>query len=238
MASGIFPPSRPPYPLPPANQINRQTNRTERNREWFGPTSYFEHPSPSPPSELHTHFPTLLHEHHEHLYKPHIVPSTRGETISQLHDRLATALAGIIADVDREVAELESSLRPEDRTSKSVLIVSHAAPLIAIGRALTGRMPEDANEEDFNVFTAGLSRFVRRGVTPAPVHPAEGGEEEEGKRALAPGTKIVRSGTRVPDWIGNGVGGGWDCIENGDCSFLSGGAERGWLVVPFLSKWP
>jgi transcription factor C subunit 7 len=25
-----------------------------------------------------------------------------------------------------------------------------------------------------------------------------------------------------------GVGGGWECTVNGDCSFLSGGEERGW----------
>lgn len=31
------------------------------------------------------------------------------------------------------------------------------------------------------------------------------------------------------DWIGGkGIQGGWDCIKNGDCSFLKGGAERGW----------
>jgi hypothetical protein len=34
----------------------------------------------------------------------------------------------------------------------------------------------------------------------------------------------------IPDtnWRGNGVGGGWDCIINGDCSFLSRGEERNW----------
>lgn len=34
----------------------------------------------------------------------------------------------------------------------------------------------------------------------------------------------------IPDtnWRGSGVGGGWDCIINGDCSFLSGGEERNW----------
>jgi hypothetical protein len=45
---------------------------------------------------------------------------------------------------------------------------------------------------------------------------------------LALGTKIMRSNIKVPDWKGQGVGGGWDCISNGDCTFLGGGAERGW----------
>jgi len=31
------------------------------------------------------------------------------------------------------------------------------------------------------------------------------------------------------DWRdGRGVQGGWDCVVSGDCSFLSGGEERGW----------
>lgn len=202
------------------------------NREWFGPTSFFEHPSPSSPSELLTHFPTLLHPStsSESAYNPHVRPSTRGETIAQLHNRVATALNGIIADVDAEVAKIESSQRPEDRTSKAILIISHAAPLIAIGRALTGNMPEDPDVEDFNVFTAGLSRFVRRDG--GMVNTGGTGTGEKSDTALAQGTEILRPGTSVPDWRGgNGVGGGWDCVVNGDCSFLSAGAERGWLVL-------
>jgi transcription factor C subunit 7 len=37
--------------------------------------------------------------------------------------------------------------------------------------------------------------------------------------------------TKIPtiSWKGgNGVGGGWEVKLNGDCSFLSGGEERGW----------
>lgn len=136
--------------------------------------------------------------------------------------------------MDAEIAEIESSQRPEDRTSKAILIISHAAPLIAIGRALTGNMPDDPDVEDFNVFTAGLSRFVRRKDDGIGI---EAGNGEKADAALAPGTKILRPETSIPDWRGgNGVGGGWDCVVNGDCSFLSGGAERGWLVS-FLSLW-
>ncbi|KAE8355312.1 histidine phosphatase superfamily [Aspergillus coremiiformis] len=189
--------------------------------EWFGPTTFFNHPSPAAPGTLKTHFPTLLAPNPEAKYNPHLIPSTRGETIAQLHDRAATALAGIIADVDAEIQALEASQAPSERTRKAIWICSHAAPLIAIGRALTGNMPEDSGVEDFSVFTAGLSTFVRRGLTPAAV--------DREQRELAPGTRIVRSGTKVPCWQGgNGVGGGWDCVMNGDCSFLSGGAERGW----------
>ena len=128
--------------------------------------------------------------------------------------------------MDAEITQLESSQRPEDRTSKAIILVSHAAPLIAIGRALTGKMPEDSGEEDFNVFTSGLSKFVRRSPGGSG---SESGNAGKGEGRLAPGTKILRHGTTVPDWLGGkGVGGGWNCVVNGDCSFLSAGAERGW----------
>lgn len=194
------------------------------DREWFGPTSFFTHPSPAQPSTLHSLFPAILPSDPA-KHNPHLIPSPRGETIAQLHDRVATALAGIIADVEREIAALEAQ-SPGERTSKALLICSHAAPLIAMGRALTGAMPADSSTEDFFVFTAGLSTFRRRGVvTPG----AEAEVSAASASALAPGTKILRAETRVPDWRGGkGVAGGWDCVKNGDCGFLSTGAERGW----------
>ena len=131
--------------------------------------------------------------------------------------------------MDAEIAAVESTQSPAERSSKAILICSHAAPLIAIGRALTGHMPDDPNVEDFNVFTAGLSRFVRR-------QPGDPSGTSSSSAALAPGTKILRTGTAAPDWrSGKGVAGGWDCVVNGDCSFLSAGAERGWLVSPIMS---
>lgn len=190
-------------------------------REWFGPTTFFDHPPHPTPSTMRTHFPTLLHESPEDNYEPLIRPSTRGETIAQLHNRVAAALEGIIADVDAEIKALEENQPPEQRTSKAILMCGHAAPLIAMGRALTGKMPEDSSVEDFFVFTAGLTTFRRRGA-------AIGGEVRVGGGVLADGTKLCRS-KGVPEWEnGRGVGGGWDCVSNGDCSFLSGGAERGW----------
>ena len=159
-----------------------------------------------------------------HNYTPSLLPSTRGETIAQLHNRVATALQSLITDLDAEIAAYEAAQpQHEQKTSKAVLICSHAAPLIAMGRVLTGRMPDDSAEEDFNVFTAGLSTFLRR--TPAAAAASTRTVEE----LLSPGTKALRSEMRVPDWEGgNGVAGGWDCVGNGDCSFLSGGAQRGW----------
>lgn len=197
--------------------------------EWFGATDFFDHPAHPATEEMAKHFPTLLSEASVNQ-KPLLIPSTRGETITQLHDRVATALEGIIADVDVEIAALEETLPVEQRTSKSVLICAHAAPLIAMGRVLTGRMPDDSSEEDFNVFTAGLSTFRRRGEGERASGSAAASSDQEtvSESRLANGTTLIRSSGSVPRWRGRGVGSGWDCIGNGDCSFLSGGAERGW----------
>lgn len=95
-----------------------------------------------------------------------------------------------------------------------------------MGRALTGNMPEDPNTDDFHVYTAGMSTYVRRPKTQQDEYYSK----EEGMSLIAAGTKLFpESEVRVPVWKGGkGVGGGWDCIGNCDCSFLSGGEERGW----------
>lgn len=147
-----------------------------------------------------------------------------------MHNRLATTLETLIADLDAEITAYEAT--QQQQTSKAILICSHAAPLIALGRVLTGRMPKDSGEEDFNVFTAGLSTFVRRSTSTGSSYNGNIGHDDDKQSIeplLAPGTKPLRPGMKVPEWEGGkGVGGGWDCVRNGDCSFLSGGAERGW----------
>ncbi|EKV09164.1 hypothetical protein PDIG_55920 [Penicillium digitatum PHI26] len=197
--------------------------------EWFGATDFFDHPAHPTLQLMSTHFPTLLPEASQ-TYKALLIPSRRGETITQLHNRVATALEGIIADIDAEVSALEAELPSDQRTSKSVLICAHAAPLIAMGRALTGHMPDHSSEEDFDVFTAGLSTFKRRGAS-STASVGRSGDTEEGSSEypLAEGTTFIRAPRTPPQWRnGRGVGGGWDCVANGDCSFLSSGAERGW----------
>jgi transcription factor C subunit 7 len=139
----------------------------------------------------------------------------------------------ILADVDAEIAAYERDY-PDDgnesqshsqsgKRSRAILICSHAAPLIAMGRVLTGDMPEDPTVEDFRVFTAGLSTFVRRRA-------ATDGVPNSTDAGVGNDRGIV-AGRKVPDWRrGKGVRGGWDCVANGECGFLSGGAERGWYV--------
>ena len=158
----------------------------------------FDHPSPANPKVLKD-----LFEHYDEEYKPVIKPSVNGETITELHDRVAYALHRIIEQADSEGV-------------KAIVLCTHAASLIAIGRVLTGRMPDDIEEEDFRPFTCGLSTFVRK-------------EKENVKLVLkvwdGPETAIPQVGS----WRdGSGVGGGWNLMVSGDCSFLSGGEERGW----------
>lgn len=77
-------------------------------------------------------------------------------------------------------------------------------------------MPEDVEEEDFDTFTCGISKFVRReGV----------GKDWRGIE------RVWKEGDPVPevDWKGGkGVGGGYDCVENSNCEHLVNGPERGW----------
>ncbi|KAL8385668.1 hypothetical protein RB599_007515 [Gaeumannomyces hyphopodioides] len=230
--------------------------------EWFG-AAPFAHPSPAPLGVLAGLFPDMLDE----AYRPEVVPPSRGESIAELHDRVALAAARIIERCDGEGA-------------RSVVICTHAAAVIALGRVLTGHMPDDVvGADDFGAFTCGLSVYRRRAAAAGPEEEGEGGgvgaagEEETASArdarataAKAPTTsddavpvgtqklgdlptgqkaqlgvrqqesaaaaQEVRSSIpreRVDAWMGGrGVGGGWICESNSDCSFLSGGCERGW----------
>lgn len=145
------------------------------------------------------------------------MPSLFGQSVLQLHDRCAYALAYIISNADAEDA---ASFRGHG-IETAILICTHAASMIAIGRNLTGNMPRDVCEDDFKTYTCGISKFVRKEIT-----------LDEGA--------VVRweTGTETPkvDWQGaKGVAGGWECVANGDCGHLPGGEERGWLVSPTFS---
>ncbi len=164
--------------------------------EWYG-TARFDHPSPATPDVMNSHFPR-----YDMSYKPVIIPSTNGETISDLHDRTAYALTRVVEQCDEEGV-------------KAIVICTHAATLFAIGRALTGRMPDKVEEEDFHPFTCGLSKFTRRVMVKS--------EKDAQIPVWEPGKGIPKT-----DWRTRGVAGGWRCELNGDCSFLSAGEERGW----------
>lgn len=109
---------------------------------------------------------------------------------------------------------------------RAILICTHAATMIAIGRALTGQMPEDVCKDDFGTYTCGVSKFRRR----ATGRTADGGV---GNGML----EKWEAGMIVPqlDWReGKGVGGGWDCEVDCYCGHLQDGKERGWFVFLFI----
>jgi transcription factor C subunit 7 len=117
--------------------------------EFFGRADW-EHPTPPTLQILTPHFENLDQEH----VSLHI-PASKGEMILELHERVRKALDHIITTLDND---------PDQ--PKTLLICSHAATIIAAGRVLTGKMPQDPDEEDFKCFTAGLSKFVRKSKDP------------------------------------------------------------------------
>ncbi|KAH7329169.1 histidine phosphatase superfamily [Stachybotrys elegans] len=152
--------------------------------EWFG-SAPFDHPQPASPHILKAMFPA-----YDEDYVSGVVPSSKGETLVQLYERVARGLRAIIDRCDAE-------------NKRSVVLCSHAAVIIAIGRILTGQVPESPDTEDFRAFTCGLSLYTR--------DPAEHG------------ASVDKPANYLFPAIGR-----WNCELNGDCSFLSSGEERGW----------
>jgi transcription factor C subunit 7 len=167
--------------------------------EFFG-NAHFAHPAPAPLQELSEElFPGLLDD----AYEPVLVPDVYGETIADLHERVAYVLAAVLEKCDGE-----------SNGPKTILICTHAACMIALGRVLTGRMPGDPATDDFQCFTASLSVYKRKMTAASAIQ-----ERWDSSRPR-----------HVPtvEWKGVGVAGGWTCEANSDCSYLSGGEERGW----------
>lgn len=191
--------------------------------EWYG-SAPFEHPTSASRDRLAELFPAF-----DRCYAPAVVPSRTGETIAQLHDRVALTMDALIKQCD------EAGVR-------AVLLCSHAATVISLGRVLTGNMPENIETEDFRAFTCGLSVFRRRiaatgnatGEAAAMPSPGTLGSVQAPAPQTtaspdASGRFLGDPDSAVAGWKnGKGVGDGWLCEVNSDCSFLSGGEERGW----------
>ena len=158
--------------------------------EWFG-HAWFKQPAPGSAKMLKEKFFPWIDEH----YSSRIIPDEHGERIETLHTRIAKALEEVVRYVDKEFLDAG-----REKETVTLLICGHAAQIIASGRALTGQMPEDLDDEDFYCYTCGISRFVKR---------TDFGHGGKWDRRL-------------------GVAGGWDCVQNSDCSHLSEGEERGW----------
>lgn len=163
--------------------------------------AHFGHPSPASIELLHAFFPHLSTS-----YVPVCIPSTSGESLQEIHDRVAFALAHIIEAIDKE------HLAGSPTAPKAILLCAHAAPNIAIGRVLVGD-----SIKDIKTGTCSLSVYKRKIAALVP-----------GGKATVP-TLNPDGSIPVIEWRGGkGVGGGWDIEVNGDCAFLEKGEERNW----------
>ncbi|PHH61823.1 hypothetical protein CDD81_7926 [Ophiocordyceps australis] len=160
-------------------------------REWFG-SAPFHHPQPATADLLKSLFPAI-----DDSLVSVVVPSSRGETLAQLQHRIAVALRGIIARCDAD-------------GRRALLVCTHAAVVIMLGRILTGQVPASPDEEDFKAFTCGLSVYSRGDCRGSP--------------------SAYLNGTCASSETDRNIIGGWTCDLNSDCSFLSGGEERGWKM--------
>ena len=164
--------------------------------DWFG-KSRLEYPPPPGMDVLKGFFPGLEEER-----TSYVVPRW-GEGLEEVHDRVAYVMARVVEDADGMC---------KGEGEEGIVISTHAAVLIAVGRALTGRVPEDRTEGDFDTYTCSVSRYERRG---------HGGCQDVG---------VWKVGEPVPEfeWRGIGVGGGWDCTVNAGVDHLTNGGERNW----------
>ncbi|KAK6506129.1 hypothetical protein TWF506_011052 [Arthrobotrys conoides] len=170
--------------------------------EWFG-TAPFDHPLPATAELLKTFFPNLNTD-----YTPIITPAVRGETMAQVHNRAAYALTRLVDYVDKTHPEV-----------RAIVLVSHAATVIAAGRVLVGDQ-----DMDVGAGTCSCSVYKRKDPNSSPVW-----LDIDGKEVQETGTvDLNKEPVPILPWRGRGVLGGWTCERNGDCSFLSGGEERNW----------
>ena len=120
------------------------TIRPERGiAEWFG-AAPFQHPEPAPAETLRTMFPAYSMD-----YVSAQTPSRMGETLAQLYERVAAAVRGIIEQCDAE-------------GHRSIVLCTHAAVVIVLGRVLTGDIPTSSEVDDFQAYTCGLSLYRRK----------------------------------------------------------------------------
>ncbi len=156
--------------------------------EWYG-SAPFDHPTSAPPEKLRALFAWLDED-----YTPAIEPPRRGESIGELHGRVAAAAQAIIDQCDRDGV-------------RAVLLCTHAAVMIALGRVLTGALPQDPAAEDFGAFTCGLSVFRRRRTAPG-AQPAIRAGALTAVSAALPITPLLgnEGGDRAPSQHGE-----WGC---------------------------
>ncbi|RSM10279.1 hypothetical protein CEP52_003683 [Fusarium oligoseptatum] len=180
--------------------------------EFFG-AAPFDHPVPASPERLKALFPA-----YDENYVSTLTPSRRGETIQDLYGRVAAAVQAIIDQCDRE-------------GKRAALICTHAAIIIAMGRVLSGNIPDSVETEDFQAFTCGLSVYRRRSMQTSTAGSGRfAGQltqawQQQQQRNPDKHDTAGESGSPISEAQPVGA---WQCELDSDCSFLSSGEERGW----------
>lgn len=97
------------------------------------------HPSAASPQELKAFFPTLKED-----YRSLVSVSNEGETVEEHHKRCKDVFRAVLKDI-----------REHGNNVKTILVVTHAAPRIALGRALAGD-----NSLQIRTGTCSIDKFV------------------------------------------------------------------------------
>ncbi|PKS10307.1 hypothetical protein jhhlp_002058 [Lomentospora prolificans] len=198
-----------------ANSLKPLAIRSERGIGEFYGEAHFDQPQPAPHSFLKTMFPVL-----DDSFESGVVPAKKGESIEGLYDRVRAAVEKIVERCDQEGI-------------RSAILCSHAAVIIALGRVLTGNIPDKVEVQDFDTFTCGLSVFKRHTASPNSYSALGGGSDELPTGSTdCPAPSSNPPSASSPDGIDGTQRikrtGNWICKANSDCSFLTGGPERGW----------
>lgn len=112
--------------------------------EFYLPVKRGLHPRSLPAESLRHWFPTIDPSHTSLLYPPQ-----EGETIDQIHVRSEQVLELLLNKIDAQSGG-----------AKSVVVYTHAATAIALGRALIG---DKEKVKDIRAGTCSVSKFTRQG---------------------------------------------------------------------------
>ena len=179
--------------LPTASALKLELVAEPGLAEWFptAPPNTGIHPSPARASYMQEFVPQLSLS-----WTPLLYPDNSGETISQLHARA------------RRVLDLIQQRCHQLGVSR-VLICSHAATIIAMGRVLLNDDSDAKRTKFIGAGTASLSKYVRQHAS------GEWKQELNGDASFLPGG-VEREWHfgMVPDNVTeNGMGEGWQDDE-------------------------